>query len=194
MRGCENEINNITVNTAKKYLNKGVCALDLAGAEALYKTSLYSDIFKIASSYEIPFTIHAGEAAGPESIKEALEFGAKRIGHGVRCLEDTDLVRELAQKEIPLEICPISNLQTKATSEPHPIEEIYKKGIKTTISPDNNTVSNTNIVEEYKYILENTNLRIKDLIQMNINAINKAFISAQKKAELVKKIEDYKNK
>ena len=94
------------------------------------------------------------------------------------------LVGELAQKGIPLEVCPISNLQTKATGEPHPIEELYKKGINVTVSTDNNTVSNTNILEEYRYILENTNLGIKDLIQMNINAISQAFISPQKRAEL----------
>lgn len=125
---------------------------------------------------------------GPQSIKKALEFGAKRIGHGVRCLEDSALVGELVQKEIPLEVCPISNLQTKATGEHHPIEEIYRKGIKVTVSPDNNTVSKTDIVEEYKYILENTNLKIKDIEQMNVNAIRGAFISPQKKAELIAKI------
>ena len=125
---------------------------------------------------------------GPESIKKALEFGAKRIGHGVRCLEDSNLVGELIQKEIPLEICPISNLQTKATGEKHPIEELYRAGLKTTISPDNDTVSNTNIIEEYKYVLENTNLTTEDLRNMNINAIRGAFISPQKKAELISKI------
>lgn len=98
------------------------------------------------------------------------------------------LVGELAQKGIPLEVCPISNLQTKATGEPHPIEELYRAGLKTTISPDNDTVSNTNIIEEYKYVLENTNLTTEDLRNMNINAIRGAFISPQKKAELISKI------
>ena len=131
---------------------------------------------------------------GPESIKKALEFGARRIGHGVRCLEDKKLVGELVQKEIPLEVCPISNLQTKATGETHPIEELYRLGLKTTISPDNNTVSNTNIMEEYKWILENTNLTIKDLLQMNINAIRGAFITPQKMATLIARMQEHKNK
>ena len=184
-----NKLENIkTVETARKYLNKGVCALDLAGAEALYPTSDFEDIFKKAKDLNVPFTIHAGEASGAESIKKALEFGAKRIGHGVRCLEDVNLVKYLIQNEIPLEVCPISNLQTKATGEPHPIEELYKKGIKVTISTDNNTVSNTNIIEEYKYILENTELTLDDLICMNINAVKSAFINQQKKAELINTI------
>ena len=190
MRGNNNKEQNLkTVKVAKQYLNKGVCALDLAGAEALFPTSDFEDILKIAKDLNIPFTIHAGEASGADSIKKALEYGAKRIGHGVRCLEDSSVVGELAQEEIPLEVCPISNLQTKATGEPHPVEEIFRKGIKVTISPDNNTVSNTNIIEEYKYILENTNLSIEDIKQMNINAIRGAFISPQKKAELIAKMQ-----
>ena len=188
MRGNDNEKQNLdTVEVAEKYLNKGVCALDLAGAEALFPTASFENVFNKAKKSKIPFTIHAGEADGPGSIRKALEFGAKRIGHGVRCLEDLKLVGELARKGIPLEVCPISNLQTKATGEPHPIEELYKKVIAT-VNTDNNTVSNTSIYEEYRYILENTNLGIKDLIQMNINAISGAFISPQKRAELKARI------
>ena len=180
-----------TVRTAKRYLNKGVSAVDLAGAEALFPTEDYADIFELANNYDVPFTIHAGEADGPQSIKTALSFGAKRIGHGVRCLEDSKLVGKLAQEEIILEVCPISNLQTRATSEKHPIEELYRRGLKLTISPDNNTVSNTDILEEYKWVIENTGLTIDDLKQMNINAIRGIFgISPQKKSELIGRIQE----
>ena len=184
MRGEDNTLSNLTtVATAKKYLNHGVCGLDLAGAEALFPTSEFADIFKVAKEQNIPFTIHAGEAAGPESIKN---------GHGVRCLEDPKLVGELIEKEIPLEICPISNLQTKATGEHHPIEELYKKGIKVSINPDNDTVSNTNIIEEYKWVIEHTNLTIDDIANMNKSAIRGAFISPQEKASLIAKLNEYK--
>ena len=192
MRGNDSIIRSMqTVAAAQRYLGKGVCGLDLAGAEALYPTKEYQSLFELARKLNIPFTIHAGEADGPQSIRDALEFGAKRIGHGVRCLEDPALVAELVQKEIPLEVCPISNLQTKATGENHPIEELYKTGLKTTISPDNNTVSNTDIIQEYKWILENTNLRLKDLIQMVKNSIRGAFITPQKKAELMGEVAKY---
>ena len=194
MRGEDNTMSNLkTVSLAKSYMGKGVSGLDLAGAEALYPTSDYADVFKVAKANNIPFTIHAGEAAGAESIKKALEYGAKRIGHGVRCLEDNNVVAELIRREIPLEVCPISNLQTKATGEKHPIEELYKKGIKVTINPDNDTVSNTNIVEEYKWVLENTNLTVKDIIEMNKYAIRGAFIPTTKKASLIAQIDKYKN-
>ena len=112
MRGNGNdEANYETVELTKKYLveDGGVTALDLAGAEALYPTSNYSNLFKRAREYGIPFTIHAGEADGAESVKYAIEFGAKRIGHGVRINEDK-IVQDLVKKKgIFLEMCPTSN-------------------------------------------------------------------------------------
>ena len=194
MRGDEISDNIKVVDTAKKFLGKGVSSIDLAGAEALFQTKDYEEIFSEADKNGIPFTIHAGEADGPESIKDALRFGAKRIGHGVRCIEDDNLVKTLIAKEIPLEVCPISNLQTQAIQGKHPVEELYKKGVIVTISPDNDTVSNTNILEEYEWILQNTELTEKDLIQMNINAARFAFTTPVKKAELIAKIQEYQNK
>lgn len=194
MRGDNNKEENLkTVKVAKEYLGKGVCALDLAGAEALFKTENFEDIFKLARENNIPFTIHAGEADGPKSIKKALEFGAKRIGHGVRCIEDKDLMGRLAQEGIALEVCPISNLQTQAIQGKHPIEELYRKGISVTVNTDNNTVSNTDIFAEYEWILENTNLTTDDLINMNLNAARKIFADSQRKVQLVQKINEYKN-
>lgn len=129
---------------------------------------------------------------GPESIRVAIEMGARRIGHGVRCMEDSELVNELKENRIPLEICPISNLQTRATGEHHPIGDIYRSGINATVSTDNNTVSGTDIFKEYMYILENTGLTIQDLLQMNVNAIRASFISPQQRASLIGKIEKFK--
>lgn len=193
MRGNDNRKSNLqTVKVAKQYLGKGIAALDLAGAEALFPNKDFQDIFEVARELDIPFTMHAGEADGPESIRKALEMGATRIGHGVRCIEDKSLMAELAYREVPLEVCPISNLQTRAVGEPHPIGEIYKKGLKTTINTDNNTVSNTNILEEYQYVLENTDLTIEDIKQMNMNAIRGAYISPQEKASLIGRIKSHR--
>ena len=199
MRGEDNRENrkeNLkTILAVKKYLGKGVSAADLAGAEALFPARDYKKIFKYANKIGVPFTIHAGEAAGPESIKEALELGAQRIGHGVRCLEDEKIVNRLLQNEVILEVCPTSNLQTRATGEKHPIEELYRRGLKTTISTDNNTVSNTDILEEYEWILDNTNLTIQDLKQMNINAARGLFgVPLQLKAILISRVHQKEEK
>ena len=103
MRGENNHDENIeTVSVAKKFLKKGVAAIDLAGAEGLFPTSDYKDVFELASELGIPFTIHAGEAAGFTSVEAAVEYGAVRIGHGVRSVESEDLLKKLSDKGIAL--------------------------------------------------------------------------------------------
>lgn len=188
MRGENNDKeNNETIEIAKKYLGKGVCGVDLAGAEALYKTFKYKNIFKKICQYKIPFTIHAGEADGPDSVKCAINYGAKRIGHGVRAIEDEALVEQIIKNDIYLEICVTSNIQTKIYNNysEHPIEKLYKMGVKTTINTDNMTVSNTCLANEYYNILNSTNLTKEDIIKMNENAIKCAFISDEEKEQLL---------
>ena len=89
---------------------------NLAGAEGLYPTRDYLPLFSRARQEGLPFTIHAGEAAGPDSVWAALEAGAARIGHGVRAAEDPALTAVLARRGIPLEMCPTSNFQTGAAA------------------------------------------------------------------------------
>lgn len=196
MRGENNiEANYETLELAKKYLGKGVCAVDLAGAEALFKTRDYEEIFNKVREYNIPFTIHAGEADGADSIKTAIAFGAKRIGHGVRCIEDAELMDYIAHNNITLEVCVTSNIQTCICDNysSHPLEKLYKKGIKVTINTDNMTVSNTNLANEYKNIVDNTNLNKNDIINMNINSVNSAFLSENEREELISMIKQYIN-
>ena len=193
--GKENKNENIeTVKVAKRFLGKGVCAIDLAGAEAIFPTKDFEDIFKMAKEENIPFTIHAGEADGPESIKKALEMGARRIGHGVTCIYDNALMQELKEKKIILEIAPISNLQTQAIKGEHPLEKIFKSGIKTAISSDNSTVSHTNILQDYEWVLENTKLTLASLFRMNINAYKNIFGTKEQKNRIISRVIDYLNR
>ena len=96
--------------------------------------------------------------------------------------------------EIPLEVCPISNIQTQAVKGKHPLEELYRRGLFITINTDNNTVSDTNILEEYEWVLANTSLTCDDLLQMNKNAARFIFAPAVKRAEITAKIEAFKNR
>lgn len=151
MRGEDNEEWNLqTVEAAKKYLGDVVCAVDIAGAESLYPTERFAPVFEKVREYGLPSTIHAGEAAGPESMKTALAFGAKRIGHGVAAVEDPELVRRLIEEQITLEVCVTSNYQTKVVPsiEAHPIRRLFNAGVRVTINSDNRTVSNTNVRKE----------------------------------------------
>ena len=148
-----------------------IAGIDLAGAEALYPTDKFSDIFHLARKLEVPFTIHAGEAAGPESIWSAINMGAKRIGHGVAAIKDEKLMDYLAANGIVLECCPTSNLNTKVFNDyvELPIREFLKRGIKATISTDNMTVSNTTLSEEFRH-LRDAGLTDDEYIQLIKNA------------------------
>lgn len=187
MRGADKNLNYSTIKTAYTYLNKGVCALDLAGAESLYDNLLYVDLFKYAKKLGIPFTIHAGEASGKESIKTAIEMGAKRIGHGLNYEEDLEIINLLKENKIALEMCPTSNIQTKAITDfkNYPLYKLYKMGIMTTINTDNRTVSNTNLTKEYELLLNNFDLKIDDIIKMNEYAIDSAFLNNVDKEKLL---------
>ena len=135
MRGNGNEMENEeTIRIAAEFLSDsdGVVAVDLAGAEALFPTSDYEKLFAHARAEGIPFTIHAGEAAGPESIRQAVDYGTARIGHGVNCIHDKNLMNIIAEKGITLELCPTSNLNTKIVNDikDYPIDKIINNKIK----------------------------------------------------------------
>ena len=187
MRGSDNDdANRETVLMTSKYLGKGVCACDLAGAEALFKTESFADLFAYAAELGVPYTIHAGEADGPKSIKDAISFGAKRLGHGVRAVEDASLVTELMENEITLECCPISNVQTKAVAsiEVHPIKEFLYRGLKVTVNTDNRMVSQTTIAKEIEFLRDNLGLTVEEERQLYLNAAESAFLTKKEREGL----------
>ena len=187
MRNQNNMMVNLkTIEVARKYLNKGVCAIDLAGAEALFPNENFAALFELARNLEIPFTIHAGEAAGASSVKSAILMGASRIGHGVHSIEDESVVKMLVDKKIPLEICPKSNLDTKTVLklEDLPIREFLKKGVIVTLNTDDMTVSNTNLQNEYS-LLASIGYTEDELKILSTNTIKSAFLSDKEKEELL---------
>ena len=193
MRSDHNQDENLeTVKLAKKYLVKdeGVVAIDLAGAEALFKTKDFEKEFSLARDYGIPFTIHAGEADGPESVKTALKLGAKRIGHGVRVNEDPELLEYIVKNEIPLEMCPNSNRQTKAVSDmtKYPLQEYLAKGVKVTINTDDPAICRTNLKNEFSYIEKMYGITSDQKKQLLLNAADVAFCSENFKKYLKENI------
>ncbi|MEE1313512.1 MAG: adenosine deaminase [Lachnospiraceae bacterium] len=189
MRGENLEKANLeTVYLAKKYLvvDGGITAIDLAGAEGLYPTKDYESIFKIAVEERIPFTIHAGEAAGADSIWQAIKFGASRIGHGIRAQEDNNLMKELADKNICLELCPTSNRQTKAVLDmnQYPLGQFLEQGLCVTINTDDMAISRTNIQKEFAYIKSAFGISKEQEDNIKENAIESAFTSSERKKQL----------
>lgn len=190
MRNFSEEENIQIIELAKKYLNKGVVAIDLAGDESNYKTGNYKKLFELAKENKIPFTIHAGEADDYTSIESAISFKTKRIGHGIRCIENKNTIKKIIENDITLEICPTSNINTQIykSLKDYPIKDLINKGIKVTINTDNRTVSNTSLEKEYNLLKEECNLTEEDLIKCNLNAIEVAFISEEEKNQLKKEI------
>ena len=188
MRGAQNLAANLeTVRLAGEYLGKGVVALDLAGAEALFPTHDFAEVFALARKLDVPFTIHAGEADGPKSVWDALAFGAARIGHGVRAVEDPKLVKELARRQIPLEICPSSEVQTCACEsyETMPLRELLEAGVMVTINSDNMAVSATDVGRELDIVREMLGLGADDERLLLENAARAAFVGDEHRRRLL---------
>ena len=187
MRGDSYEQNLKVIKLAKKYLNHGVVAIDLAGSEASYPVNLYQELFEIAQKENIPFTIHAGEADGPLSVINAINLGAKRIGHGVRAIESEKALKLIKEKNITLEVCPKSNLDTNMYEKlsNHPIKKLYDMGLLVTINTDNRTVSNTNLTKSYQDLQEVFSFTKQDFLKMNENALQSAFLNQAEIEELL---------
>jgi adenosine deaminase len=169
MRGDANQADNLeTVRVAAHFRNQGVWGVDLAGAEGLFPTENFREVFAFAREQQVPFTIHAGEAAGPESIWTALEFGAVRIGHGIAAAQDPELMKVLRDRHIVVETCPTSNLQTKAVQSlsEHPVRKFLEMGFAVTVNTDNMTVSGTSVKQEFELLEQKIGLSREEKEQL----------------------------
>lgn len=190
MRHHSEEENYRMLKAAREYLGSGVCGADLAGAEAVYPMSEFMELFTKAGKLGIPFTLHAGECGNPQNIIDSVQVGAKRIGHGIAMRGHKELERALAEKNIGIEMCPISNLQTKAVNSTaeYPLREFLDAGLKVSINTDNRTVSNTNLTKELDFIQRTYGIRDEELPLLMKNAVDIAFAAYEVKAALYRKL------
>ena len=190
MRHHSEEENARMIRTARELLGSGVCGADLAGAEASYPMSQFMNLFENTRKIGMPFTIHAGECGSVDNITDAVNVGAKRIGHGIAMRGHEDVIRELAEKKIGIEMCPISNLQTKAVSGPefYPIREFLDHGVRVTVNTDNRTVSNTTMTKELEFIQKTYGVRDEEVLLLMRNAVDAAFASDTVKEKLYRKL------
>jgi adenosine deaminase len=186
MRGENNHDANMeTLRLAEKYVHskKRVAAIDLAGAEAIYPTEDYSDLFEIAREKNVPFTIHAGEAAGAESVRVAVDMGAARIGHGIRACADEELLGIIKNRRICLEMCPTSNRITRTVGDmaDYPLRKFIDMGIKVTINTDDSAIVRTDIANEFQCAIQLANLTDNEVNRLKINAVEASFASNEDK-------------
>lgn len=168
--------------------DEGVVAIDLAGDEAAFPAELHAEAFAAGKAAGFPITVHAGEARGAGEMRFVIdELGAKRIGHGVRLEEDPDLMERVIEEGITLDMCPISNEQTKAVSslKEHPLRRYLEAGVRITISTDNRTVSATTLAQEYERIVSELGVTKEQVQQMIVYAAEAAYLPDEEREQLV---------
>lgn len=183
---------------AVQYRDDSVCGFDIAGAEDGFPPARFLEAFAYLRRNNANITIHAGEAAGVESVWEALQVcGAHRIGHGVRIIEDIDLTGErpvlgqvahaVRDHRIPLEVSPSSNLQTgiASTLSEHPVDVLYRLGFNVTINCDNRLMSGTTMSHEYHRLVDEFGWSLPEIRATTINAMGAAFLHHDQRVALV---------
>ena len=156
---------------------ESVVGLTLGGAEHLHPAGPFRRAYEIAREGGLRTTVHAGEAVGPESVWDALRIlDVDRLGHGVRAAEDPDLVRCLAERRVPLEVCPTSNVRTGvyAVMDEHPVRELYEAGIPITINTDDPTFFGISLAEELAG-LRQLGFTLTEIAELADNAFRVAF-------------------
>ncbi|MEX0844022.1 MAG: adenosine deaminase [Balneolaceae bacterium] len=172
-----------TVKLVNQFKGTQVVGFDIAADETI-PIDNHIKAFEYARKHGIPCTAHAGEARGPDSVREVLgNFHPARIGHGVRSIEDPELLNHLKEKDIHLEVCPTSNVQTgiyKSIGE-HQINDIYKNGNSLSVNTDGRAISNVSLNEEYQKLNHHFDWQIEQFIKVNEYAIDAAFCDEETK-------------
>lgn len=189
MRHLPMEINLAMLKEARELYGAGVVACDLAGDEKAFPTRNFVEFFETAKKLGVPYTIHSGECGSVENIRVALELGAKRLGHGIAMGRDLDLMKECARRGIGVELCPSSNLQTKAITsfDEYPLRSFMAAGIPISINTDNRMVSGTTIVREFTRVAEKFALTEEELAKIYRDSVEKSFATEEIKHDLLKK-------
>lgn len=178
---------------AAAYRRRGVVAFDLAGGEAGNPSKHHLHAFYYARNHLLNLTCHAGESWGPESIQQALFYcGAHRIGHGITLRQDPDLMQYFVDHQIPLEICPTSNVQTHVVGsfETHPIKEYVAAGIPVTVNTDNRLFSRTSVTEELWRVHQYCGIDADHLREIALNGFRHAFLAWEEKQDLLRSVTD----
>lgn len=176
---------------AVEHMDHGMVALDLAGNEAEFKSEPFYGIFKEARQSGLHMTIHAGEWGPAANVKEAIEeLGAERIGHGVRVLEDNDIVSLASERGTAFEVCITSNYQSGVVNslDTHPLVKMLDAGVNVTINTDDPSISRITLSHEYYTACEDLHMPQSTLRQRIIAAAKAGFLAEHEKEKLVKQL------
>ncbi len=179
---------------AARYRSCGVVAFGIGGDEAAGPARDFPDIFRQARDLGLHGVAHAGEACGPESIRDAIELlGAERIGHGLTAIRDAGVMALLRERRVPLEVCPTSNVSTGliARYEDHPLPKFIKEGLVVTLNSDDPAMFGTSLQEEFLQAARCFHLSRETLADLCRNAVDASFLSEAEKQTLKKRLDAY---
>lgn len=181
-----------TVRLAKDFMGRGVVGADLAGAEGIVPLRNFRPAFDLARELGVPATCHAGDSQGPDTVRDALSFGVRRIGHGHHIFDDPSLWQTAIEQGVTLEICPTSNIQchTQPSYRLHPAKKLLDAGLRLCISTDNMTLAAVNLQEEYQHCVQDMGFCEEDLQKMLVYAAQAAFLPEEKKNALVARVKE----
>jgi adenosine deaminase len=166
------------------YLGRGLIGIGLGGSEKSFPAGLFAKVYQEARDRGFRLTAHAGEADGAKSIWAALnELGVERIGHGLRAYEDPRLINYLQEKQIPLEMCVVSNIKTQVCKsfKEHPIRNYFKEELMVTINSDDPSMFDTSISNEYLVLIQKFGFNLEEIRRVNLNSIEASFMTDEEK-------------
>lgn len=185
------EVAERVVEVALSRRERGIVGVDLAGDEIQFAAGPFRNLFRRAADGGLGVTIHAGEAGGAENVREAIEdLGAQRIGHGIRAIENSDVIKLLRDNHITLEVCPTSNLQTGVMQKfgHHPLRDLNLLGVPVTINTDDPSVSDTTLTDEYLVTIMGMDITLENIRDFNRTSINAAFLPQSERDRLMQQI------
>lgn len=179
------------VELAVRYRTRNVVGIGIGGDEARGPAEWFGPSYRYAAENGLRLTAHAGETTGPESIWGALNLRAERIGHGIRARQDGELMDVLAERQIPVEVCVSSNLQTGACPaiEEHPVREFFERGMMVTLNSDDPAMFHTTLEGEYQLVQQQFGLSDEQMRELARNSFEASFLPAERKLEFLRAVD-----
>jgi aminodeoxyfutalosine deaminase len=175
------------LDLAIRFRDRNVVAFGIGGDELAGPPEWFAGVYSRAAEHGLHLTAHAGESAGPDSIWGALNLKAERIGHGLTAGQDAELIEELAQRQVPIEICVTSNLRTGVCTElaKHPVRSYFDQGLMLTLNSDDPAMFRTSLNQEYQLVQETFGFTDEHLRELARNSFEASFLPAEKKIEFL---------
>jgi aminodeoxyfutalosine deaminase len=168
---------------AIRYRTRNLVGFGIGGDERQGAPELFRDVYAYAAAHGLHLTAHAGETAGPDSVWGALNLKAERIGHGLSAAQDPELIEELAERQVPIEICVTSNLRTGCCAKPgdHPVKQYFDQGLMITLNTDDPAMFGTTLNQEFQLAQRTFDFTDEQLRELARNSFEASFLPAEKK-------------